>query len=69
MSQDPSLELFECRLLVLDMLVAPGGVEVRLCLELGGGVTCPLDRLLPPGDDEDDDADNGDANGSLFRNG
>ena len=38
-SQLPSLELLECRLFVLDMELAPGGVEVRLCLALGGGVT------------------------------
>lgn len=48
-SQLPSLELFECRLFVLDMELAPGGVDVRLCRELGGGVTCPLDLLR--GDD------------------
>lgn len=47
-SKDPSEEDLECReprefVLITD--TAPGGVEVRLCRELGGGV---VDR---PGDD------------------
>lgn len=42
-SQLPSLELLECRdprefVREEIELAAPGGVEVRLCLELGGGV-------------------------------
>lgn len=47
-SNDPSEEDLECREpreLVLVTDTAPGGVEVRLCRELGGGV---VDR---PGDD------------------
>ena len=43
-SKLPSLELLECLEFVLEIgvLTAPGGVEVRMCLELGelgGGVT------------------------------
>lgn len=38
MPKDPSEELLECRELVLTNGNPPGGVDVRLCLELGGGV-------------------------------
>lgn len=57
MSKLPSLELLEWRELVREMEPAtPGGVEVRLFREFGGGVTCPdVDRFR--GDDGEPEGD------------